>query len=72
MNGGLAAVAGDTGRPVAPMGVDALATAIARVADDDALREDLARRGRERALELYDIHPVTRSLDDVYDEVLAR
>ncbi|MEL6678459.1 MAG: glycosyltransferase family 4 protein [Pseudomonadota bacterium] len=72
MNGGLAEVSGDTGLSVAPMGVDALATAIARVADDDALREDLARRGRERALELYDIHPVTRSLDDVYDRVLAR
>lgn len=47
--GALPEVAGDAALLVDPYDVDALAAAIMRLADDPLLRDDLIKRGRERA-----------------------
>jgi glycosyltransferase involved in cell wall biosynthesis len=47
---------GIDGLLVAPSDLDALVAALATLMDDKALRERLARSGRERILEQYDLH----------------
>lgn len=54
-----------------PGDVDALADAVVRVAEDRALRQDLAARGRVRALE-FAWPRVTEQIEAVYRDVLAR
>jgi glycosyltransferase involved in cell wall biosynthesis len=43
-------VVGDAGLLVDPLDVEAIAAGLARLTDDEALRAELSRRGRERAL----------------------
>jgi len=71
INGGLAEVAGDTGVPISPVSADTIARALGPVLDSDELRDDLAKQGLARALDLFDLAPVTDRLDSVYDTVLS-
>ncbi len=63
--GSLPEVVGDAGLVVPARDVDALAGALLRIAGDEALREELSRRGRERA-RLFDWTAAARVTLDVY------
>jgi glycosyltransferase involved in cell wall biosynthesis len=60
---------GATGLLVPPRDPEALASALARVADDAALRTRLATMARE-ASRRYDIGECVRRMQDLYDDVL--
>ena len=62
---------GVTGRLVPPGDVLALSRAIAQMPDDPEAAAEMGRRGRERALRLYDIRHTTRQIEQVYEKVLA-
>ena len=68
--GALPEVAEDAAVWFEPEDVDALADAVAALADDPALRAELARRGRERAARFRWEETARRTLA-VYDQVLA-
>lgn len=63
--------AGDAALLVDPNSVEAIAGAMARVWSDEALRQDLIRRGHARSHDLaqYDFHA---RIDDVVEEMCAR
>jgi glycosyltransferase involved in cell wall biosynthesis len=63
-------VVGDAALLVDPMDAGAIADAMARVLDDEALRRDLIRRGLERARAFSWTRSVAR-IREVYGEVLA-
>ena len=60
---------GNTGLLVPPRDPDALAAALARVADDAELRARLSRMARD-ASRRYDIGECVRRMEDLYDDVL--
>jgi glycosyltransferase involved in cell wall biosynthesis len=62
---------GVTGRLVPPGDVAALTRAISEMLDDPDAASQMGRRGRERALRLYDIRETTRQIERVYERVLA-
>lgn len=62
---------GETGLVVPPGDPDALAAAIARLLSDDALRERMGRRARERVLELFTVDKMVDATLAVYDEATA-
>lgn len=62
---------GSTGLLVPPRDPEALAAALARVADDAPLRDRLARMARD-ASRRYDIAECVRRMEDLYDDVLRR
>jgi len=64
-------VAGDAALLVDPEDVEELAAALNRLAGDEALRQDLARRGRERAAEFTWESAVERTWN-VYAELVGR
>jgi glycosyltransferase involved in cell wall biosynthesis len=64
-------VDGETGLVVPPGDPDALATALRRLLDDDALRSRLGARARERVLESFTVDTMVAGTLAVYDEVLA-
>jgi glycosyltransferase involved in cell wall biosynthesis len=61
-------VAGDVALLVNPDDAEEIAAALLRLASDDTLREDLARRGRERALQFSWESAITKTWD-VYREL---
>jgi glycosyltransferase involved in cell wall biosynthesis len=63
-------VVGDAALLVDPMDAGAIADAMARVLDDEALRRDLIRRGHERA-EVFSWKRSVARTREVYGEVLA-
>ncbi|MGH9021368.1 MAG: glycosyltransferase family 4 protein [Acidimicrobiales bacterium] len=63
-------VSGDAGLLVNPNDPDALVVAITRLLDDDALRRDLGRRGRERVMERFTWQVTARGTAACYDAVL--
>ena len=63
-------VVGDAGLTVDPFDTDALAEALARLIDDDALRADLSRRGLERARH-FDWRDTARMTLQVYRRVMS-
>jgi len=63
-------VVGDAALLVDPMDAGAIADAMARLLDDEALRRDLIRRGHERARAFSWTRSVARTRE-VYGEVLA-
>ena len=69
--GGLAEVCGPDALTVDPRDPDAVAAALASLADSDALRQALARAGRARVEALYDMAVVARRMDDFLDQALA-
>jgi glycosyltransferase involved in cell wall biosynthesis len=63
-------VVGDAGLLVNPFDTGAIQNAIARLIDDDALRADLAERGRRRALS-FDWRDTARMTLQVYRKVIG-
>lgn len=61
---------GRTGLLVPPRDPEALAAALLRVLDDDALRGELARAARAESRR-YDVAECVRSMEALYDELLA-
>ena len=61
-------VVGDAGIMVDPHDVDALADAMERVLTDESLREDMRRRGLERA-KRFSWQRSAREMWDIYEEV---
>jgi glycosyltransferase involved in cell wall biosynthesis len=61
--GGLPAIVGDTGILVDTPDAPSLAAALTRLTADAALRRDLQRRGRARAVDALDIRPWAARLD---------
>ncbi|MFZ2650307.1 MAG: glycosyltransferase family 4 protein, partial [Burkholderiaceae bacterium] len=57
---------------VEPRDADALAQALQRVIEDDALRQRLARAGRQRICERFDSRRTTVALRDLFARELAR
>jgi len=70
--GGLAEVHGPHAEVASPADSEGLVVRLASLMDRPTLREKLARAGRARVAELYDIPAVARRMDDFIDEVLAR
>jgi glycosyltransferase involved in cell wall biosynthesis len=64
-------VVGDAGLVFPEGDVAALAAAIGRIAEDGALRERLARKGRERVLERYTQAAVAREYAAIYRAMLS-
>jgi glycosyltransferase involved in cell wall biosynthesis len=69
--GSIPEVAGDAALLVDPGDVSALATALARVVDDDALRADLIRRGSER-VDAFSWAETARRLAACYRDLVAQ
>jgi glycosyltransferase involved in cell wall biosynthesis len=63
---------GTTGFVVVPEDSQALSAAIARIVENPVVREDLGRRGRERALEFFTADECARVHVDAYRAALAR
>ena len=63
---------GTTGFVVVPEDSHALSTAIARIVENPGVRQDLGRRSRERALELFTADECARVHVDAYRVALAR
>jgi glycosyltransferase involved in cell wall biosynthesis len=63
---------GVTGRLVPAGDSDALANAINQLLSDPAAAAEMGRRGRERAVERYDIRETTRAIERVYERVLSK
>lgn len=70
--GGLAEVHGPHAEVANPTDSEGLAVRLASLMDMPALREKLARGGRARVAERYDICAVARLMDDFIDEVVER
>jgi glycosyltransferase involved in cell wall biosynthesis len=62
---------GVTGRLVPPGDVAALSRAISDMLDHPAAAAEMGRRGRERAVRLYDLRTTTRQIEQVYEQVLG-
>ena len=61
--------AGETGYLVPPSDAQALADAIRRFLDDDALIPQLGSAGRRRAEERFDVSRYVREFEDLYQAV---
>jgi glycosyltransferase involved in cell wall biosynthesis len=77
--GGLREISGDAALTLPQITGPAIAAALARLAQDDALRARLAHAGMERARRLFwigaspgEVPGICERLDDFYDEVLER
>ncbi len=70
--GGLAEVHGPHAEVANPADSEGLALRLATLLDYPNLREKLARAGRARVAELYDIRAVAKRMDDFVDEALAQ
>ncbi len=69
--GGLAEVCGPCAVTVDPNDAASLANALVRLMDEPDRRADLARAGRKRVEELFDIRTVARQMDDFIDACLG-
>lgn len=65
-----AVVDGETGVLVPSESVDALAGAIAKLLDDEPRRNELGRRGRERAQRLFTAEAMARAYERLYADVV--
>jgi len=61
----------ETGLLVPPEDPDALAAALVRLLEDEALRGRLAEAGRRRAREEFDVRRVVERVQQIYEEMLA-
>jgi glycosyltransferase involved in cell wall biosynthesis len=57
---------------VAPSDVDSLAWAIARLMDDEELRSRLAKAGRRRVIDKFNLAHNIAQLAEVFDEYLSK
>ncbi|ADB18868.1 glycosyl transferase group 1 [Pirellula staleyi DSM 6068] len=60
-----------TGYLIAPRDVDALATALLRLASDENLRRKLGQHGQQRFADQFRHETMTRSIRELYERVLA-
>jgi len=67
--GGIPELVGDAGRLVPPRDPLAFANACVELLDDDAMRQDLAARARERALGLFQLEQMLDNFRGVYARV---
>jgi glycosyltransferase involved in cell wall biosynthesis len=67
--GGLPEVVGEGGLLVAPRDPTALASAIARLLEDDVLRADIGRRARSRAM-TFTWEKAAKDMEKVYAEAI--
>lgn len=70
--GALPEVVGDAGLTVPVRDTDALEAAIRQLLDDPALRQSLARKGRERILEKFSWQVTAREMERFYRQVSSR
>ncbi|MBC7327226.1 glycosyltransferase [bacterium] len=63
---------GETGILVPPRDPDALAGAILKLAEDGRLREEMGRKGREKAMREFHISKAIQNYDRLYREMLGR
>jgi glycosyltransferase involved in cell wall biosynthesis len=70
--GGVAEVAGDTGRVVPPRDPQAFGEALVELLQDDALRADLATRARGRALEMFQLETMLGQFRRLYLDLVTR
>ena len=63
---------GDNGLLVPPRDAASLAVALKRLLQDHALRQRMARRGRERAVEEFSVERVVADTLNVYQECMGR
>jgi glycosyltransferase involved in cell wall biosynthesis len=68
--GGLRQVSGDAALYLSAVEPGPIAGALERLISHDALRADLAARGRERAVALFDVRNVVARSDDFYETLL--
>lgn len=66
-----AVIDGETGLLGAEGDRPALAAGLTRLLDDDALRDRMGKRARERASAHFNVQTQSRRLEDLYDEVTA-
>ncbi len=71
-SGAIPDVIADAGLIVPEGDVEALAAALRRLRDDPALRAELARRGRDRALAIYTHQQIATATVQVYEAMLKR
>jgi colanic acid/amylovoran biosynthesis glycosyltransferase len=64
-----AVVDGETGLLSAEGDRQALASGIARLLDDEPLRDRMGKQARERALSHFNVQTQSQALEDIYDEV---
>ena len=69
--GGLAEICGPCGMTVDPGDADSLAAALGQLLDAPERRAELARAGRERVEQLFDIRTVARQMDDFIEACLG-
>lgn len=67
--GGVVEVAGDAGLVVPPRDPQALADALASLLEDAARRQDLGRRARARALDLFQLDTMVSTFRDLYQRL---
>ncbi len=63
---------GETGLVVPYDDLHSVSKAILRLLDDDEMRKQMGKAGRERVEKLFDIRKITRSTESVYEELLMR
>ena len=73
-HGGPAEVVEDgvTGILVPPSNPEAMARAVSRLLNDPGLRQEMGRRGRDRAVEKYSLQQYVRGIEGVYTSLLRR
>ena len=64
-----AVVDGETGLLVRPDDAEALAAALRRLRDDPALRRELGRRARAKALREFSVDRMARAYEALYREI---
>lgn len=63
---------GEVGFLVPANDAETMSARICQLIEDQALRETMGRRGRERVLRLFDMRVIARQWEEIYDELLQK